>query len=98
MKYVPVNLVLFGQWNDNKVVSFILTLCISGSVTVSRRVGAQTVELPIKIVLKQYSIYNFMGGVNNVDKVKKLEVILQRKLYSRNGTAWGYLVYSISRL
>ena len=36
VKYNPTNKILFGQWNDNKVVSFISTLGISGSVTVAR--------------------------------------------------------------
>jgi hypothetical protein len=52
VKYDPVNCVLFGQWHDNKVVLFISTLGISGSVTVSRRVGPQKVDLPIEIALK----------------------------------------------
>jgi hypothetical protein len=72
VKYDPVNRVLFGQWNDNKVGSFILTLGISGSDTVSRRVGPQTVELPIEIALKRYTTDNFMEGVYNVDKDKKI--------------------------
>ena len=55
VKYDPVNRVLFGQWNDNKVVSFSSTLGISGSVTVSRRVGPTTVDLPIEIALKLYT-------------------------------------------
>ena len=72
VKYDPVNCILFGQWNDNKVVSFISTLGMSGSVTVSRRVGANTVELPIEISLKRFTTDNFMGGVDNVDKDKKV--------------------------
>ena len=72
VKYDPVNRILFGQWNDNKVVSFISTLGISGSVNVSRRVGANTVQLPIEISLKRYTSDNFMGGVDNVDKDKKI--------------------------
>ena len=33
-KYDPVNKVLFGQWNDNKVVSYISTLGVSKKVLV----------------------------------------------------------------
>jgi hypothetical protein len=36
--------ILFGQWNDNKIVSFISTLGISGRVTMKRRVGNDFVE------------------------------------------------------
>ena len=72
VKYNPVNHVLFGQQNDDKIVSFISTLGISGSVTVSRRVGPQKVDLPIEIALKRYTTVNFMGGVDNVDKDKKI--------------------------
>ena len=36
VKYDPVNHILFGQWNNNKVVSFISSLGVSGKVTVTR--------------------------------------------------------------
>jgi hypothetical protein len=45
VKYDPVNRILSGQWNNNKVVSFISSLGISGTVTVMRRVGANKINL-----------------------------------------------------
>jgi hypothetical protein len=71
-KYDPINKVLFGQWNDNKVVSFISTLGVSGLVTVQRRVGRDKVDFQIEEALKRYTRDNFMGGVDNVDKDKKI--------------------------
>lgn len=71
-KYDPINKVLFGQWNDNKVVSFISTLGVSGLVTVQRRVGRDKVDFQIEEALKRYTHDNFMGGVDNVDKDKKI--------------------------
>ena len=44
----------------------------------------------IEEALKRYTNDNFMGGVDNVDKDKKLEEPLQRKLCSRSGTIWVY--------
>ena len=38
--YDTVNRILFGKWNDNKVVSYISLLGVSGRVTVKRRVGS----------------------------------------------------------
>jgi hypothetical protein len=91
VKYDPGNRILFGQWNDTKVVSFISSLGISGTVTVTRRVGANKIDLPIEETLKKrYTNDNFMGGVDNFDKDKNLEVLLQRKLCSRSGTIWVY--------
>ncbi len=72
VKYDPTNKILFGQWNDNKVVSFISTLGISGSVTVKRRVGKDFVEFQVEEALKRYTRDNYMGGVDNMDKDKKL--------------------------
>lgn len=71
-KYDPVNKVLFGQWNDNKVVSFISTLGVSKKVTVKRRIGSESVEFEIEEALKRYTRDNYMGGVDNVDKDKKI--------------------------
>jgi hypothetical protein len=64
--------VLFGQWNDNKVVLFISTLGVFGMSTVQRRVGANKVDFQIPEALKRYSSDNFMGGVDNMDKDKKI--------------------------
>ena len=72
VKFDPVNKVLFGQWNDNQAVSFISTLGVSGLVTVQRRVGRDKVDFQIEEALKRYTSDNFMGGVDNVDKDKKI--------------------------
>ena len=90
VKYVPVNRILFGQWTDNKVVSFISSLGISGTVTITRRFGANKIDLSIEEALKRYTNDNFMGGVDNVDKDKKMEEHLQKKRCSRSGTVWVY--------
>ena len=72
MKFDPVNKVLFGQWSDSKVISFISTLGVFGMPTVQRRVGSQKLDFQIPEALKKYSSDNFMGGVDNMDKDKKL--------------------------
>ncbi len=72
VKVDPINRVLFGQWNDNKVVSFISTLGVFGISSVQRRVGANKVDFQIPEALKRYSSDNFMGGVDNMDKDKKI--------------------------
>jgi hypothetical protein len=71
-RYDPMNKILFGQWNDNKVVSYISTLGVSGKVSVKRRIGANKVDFQIEEALKRYTRDNFMGGVDNVDKDKKI--------------------------
>jgi hypothetical protein len=70
VKYDPVKRILFGQWNDNKADSFISSLGVSGSVTVSRRAGSKTINHPIEESLKHYTSDNFKSGVNNVDNDK----------------------------
>jgi hypothetical protein len=47
------------------------TLGISGTVNVSRRNGAQTIDLLVEVSLKRYTTDNFMGCVDNIDKDKK---------------------------
>ena len=51
----PVNKVLFGQWNDNKVISFISTPGVSGLVTIQHHVGANLIDLMIEKALKCYT-------------------------------------------
>jgi hypothetical protein len=72
MKFDPVNKVLFGQWNKNKVMSFISMLGVLRMSTIQRRVGANKVDLQIPEALKRCSSDNFMGGVDNMDKDKKI--------------------------
>ena len=72
VKFDPINKVMFGQWNDNKVVSFISTLGVFGMSTIQRRVWSQKIDFQIPEALKKYSSDNFMGGVDNMDKDKKI--------------------------
>ncbi len=72
MKFDPINKVLFGQWNDNKAISFISTLGVFGMSTIQQRVGSQKNHFQIPEALKKYSSDNFMDGVDNMDKDKKI--------------------------
>jgi len=72
MKFDPVNKVLFGQWNNNKVVPFISMLGVLGVSTIQRRVGANKVDLQIPEAMKRYTSDDFMDGVDNIDKDKKI--------------------------
>jgi len=75
-----VNCILYGQWNDNKVVSFISNLGVSGKVTVSRSIGSKKIDFEIEEALKRYACNNFMGGMDNVDKDKKLLALSPRSI------------------
>lgn len=55
VKYDPVNHILFGKSNDNKVVSFISTLGVSGKVTVSRCIGSKKIDFEIEEAHKRYT-------------------------------------------
>jgi hypothetical protein len=59
VKYDIVNKVLFCQWIDNKVVSFISTLGASRTVAVKRRIRVRKVEFQINEALKRYIRVNF---------------------------------------
>ena len=50
------------------------TLGVVGMSTVQRRVGSQKMDfqIPEAEALKKYSSDNFMGGVDNMDKDKKI--------------------------
>jgi hypothetical protein len=80
-KYDPVNKILFGQLNDNKVVFYISSLGMSGKVSMKRRIGANKVDFQIKEALKRYTCDNFMGGVNNIDKDKKISGSFTKKAH-----------------
>jgi hypothetical protein len=60
MKYDPTNKILFGQWNDNKVISFISTLGLFGMSTIQRRVGPDKIDYEIPKALKLYTKDNYM--------------------------------------
>ena len=70
LKYDLTNKILFGQWNDNKVVSFISGLGVFRLTTIQRRVGADKIDYDIPVALKKYTKDNYMRGVDNLDKDK----------------------------
>ena len=72
IKFNPIHKILFGQWNDNKIISFILSLRIFGMTAVQHRVDANKVDFLVHKALKCYATDNFMGGVDNMDKDKKI--------------------------
>ena len=51
-------------------------LGVLGTVSIQCRVGANVMDLEIEESLKHYSRNNFMGSVDNVDKDKKMVVLL----------------------
>ncbi len=69
-KYDPVNEVLFGQWRDNKVVSFVSTLPLLAEETVPRRCGREVKTFKCPSALCAYN--RFMGYVDLVDYNKKI--------------------------
>ena len=87
-KYDPINKVLFRQWNDNKVISFISTLGVSGLVTVQRRVRRDNVDFQIEEALKRYTRDNFMGGVDTIDKHKKIGGSFTKNALFKSGISW----------
>ena len=62
----------FSTTAPNKVISFIFTLGVFGMSTIQRRVGANKINFKIPEALKKYSANNFMGGIDNMDKDKKI--------------------------
>jgi hypothetical protein len=72
LKYDSTNQILFGQWKDNKVVSFISSLGTFGMTKIQRRVGPDKLDFDIPTALKLYTKDNYMGGVDNLDKDKSL--------------------------
>jgi hypothetical protein len=97
-QYDPVNKILFGQWNDNKVVLFISSLGVSGKVMAKRRVGPDHVEVQIEEGLKRYTQDSFMGreGIDNVDKDKNWVDHSPEKHILRNATRWVCWAFLIS--
>lgn len=72
IKLNPVHKILFGQWNDNKVVSFISRLGIYEVTSIKWGIGANIVNIPVHSMLQCYASNNFMSGVNNMDMNKKI--------------------------
>ena len=69
MKYDKDNEILAGQWNDNKVVPFISTLCEYNIVKVKRRVKREKIEFDVPEPLRTYQRH--MGGVDKNDQIKE---------------------------
>lgn len=63
---------LFGQWNNNKVVSFLSTLGVLWMSTIKHKVGSTKVDFKMPKALTHCKMDNFMGGVDNADKDKKI--------------------------
>ena len=80
VKYDPANRI---QWNDNKEVSFISSLGISGTVTVTRRDGANKIDLPIEEALKRYINDNFMGGVDKLIRTKIGRAFTKKAIFKK---------------
>ena len=69
VKYDKVNKMIAGQWNDNKVVSFISTIPEFGIVDVQRRKGRELLNLKVPKPLKSYQ--ENMGGVDRGDQIRE---------------------------
>jgi len=52
LKYDPVNSVLFGQWTENKVISFMSTLVATG-MTVKERIGVRKFDFQVNKSLEE---------------------------------------------
>lgn len=68
----PVNKILFFQWNDNKVTFFASSLGVCGMATILHSAGVDKSKYPIAEALEHYATDSFMGGVDNMDKDKKI--------------------------
>ena len=68
--YDHVNKVMVTQWVDNKVVSCTSTLEVSGTVPVTRRYGADVLDLTVEKCLSLYQ--QGMGGVDRGDQYREL--------------------------
>jgi len=65
--------VAFGQWNNNKVISFISTLGLFGMTMKQHRIGVSKVDFHSPESLKHYAADNFIRSVYSMDKDKTLE-------------------------
>ncbi len=64
-KYNPVNEILFGQWRDNKVVSFVSTLPLVGEETANCKQKREIKTFKYRSALCAYNC--FMGYLDLVD-------------------------------
>ncbi len=69
-KYDPANKILFGQWRDNKVVSFVSTLPLVGGESVTHWCGREVKTFKCPSPLCAYN--QFMGYVDLVDYDKQI--------------------------
>ncbi len=81
--YNPINGILFGQWKDNKVVSFISTLALVGNGTTMRECGSEKVLITCPKALQAYNKY--MGYVDLVDFDKNIGRSFTHKSGFKNG-------------
>ncbi len=68
--YDPINGILFGQWKDKKLVSFISSLLLVGNCTTMQQCGSEKVPFSCPKALQAYNKY--MGCVDLVDFDKKI--------------------------
>ncbi len=67
--YNPINGILFRQWKDNEVVSFISSLSFVGNVTTMWQCGSKKVPFNCPKALQAYNKY--MGYVDLIDFDKR---------------------------
>ena len=77
--YDKVNRILVTQWNNNKVVGRMSTLGVSGLVPVSRRRGAENLNLFVEIALRRYQ--EGMDGVDRGDQSRECGAGFAAKAY-----------------
>ncbi len=69
-EYDPINEILFGQWRDNKVVSFVSTLPLVREETVTHCCGSESKTFKCPSALGAYN--RFMGNTCLVYYYKKI--------------------------
>ncbi len=82
--YNSINVILFGQSNDNKVVPFISTFPSVGNESTNQQCGSEKVSFSCPKALNAYIKY--MLYVELVDYDTKLEVFLLLKVISNDDT------------
>jgi len=82
--YNPINGLLFGQWKDNEVVSFISTLLLVGNGTTMWQSGSKKIYLTCPKALEAYNKY--MKYMDLVDFDKNLDNLLLKNVVSWNAT------------
>ncbi len=75
--YNPIIGLVFGQWKDNMVVSFIYTLLLVGNSTTMQQCGSKKISLTCPKALQAYNKY--MGYMDFIDFDKKSKDLLHKK-------------------